>query len=132
MTHASNTLCDSIIHGYSRADALHDGVLHDLTDLARTAGIRWPVAIAAHAWADTVAWPDELGGETERARAWDVVWLARNAIRAAGTDGGNRIEFTVACTSATNPHPRQVLLAVHAGPGDQGEPVLTITSPADE
>src|SRR5262245_38473202 len=34
-----------LIHRYSRADALRDGVLIDVSETAREAGIRWPVAI---------------------------------------------------------------------------------------
>lgn len=131
-TTSTDSTIGDIIHGYSRAEALRDGVLHDVTDLAHEAGIRWPVAIASHAWADAVAWPGEHRGETEHARAWDVVWTASNAIRTAPRPGGDRIDFTVSRTTLNDPEPRPIHLAVHAGPGDQCEPVLTITSAADE
>ena len=39
-----------VIHRYSRADALRDGVLIDVSATAREAGIVWPVALTAAAW----------------------------------------------------------------------------------
>jgi hypothetical protein len=34
-----------LIHTYTRADALRDGVLIDVSATTREAGIRWPVAL---------------------------------------------------------------------------------------
>jgi hypothetical protein len=39
-----------LVHRYTRADALRDGVLIDVTETAREAGIRWPVALTCAAW----------------------------------------------------------------------------------
>ena len=44
---------------YTRAQALADGALRDVTDLARDAGFRVPVALTAAAWAEAVAWDDD-------------------------------------------------------------------------
>jgi hypothetical protein len=38
-----------LIHCYTRADAIRDGVLNDVSETAREAGIRWPVALTAAA-----------------------------------------------------------------------------------
>jgi hypothetical protein len=46
-----------LIHRYTRADALRDGVLIDVSAAAREAGIRWPLALTAAAWANCVAVP---------------------------------------------------------------------------
>ena len=46
-----------LIHRYTRADAIRDGVLIDVSETAREAGIRWPVALTAAAWAQCVAVP---------------------------------------------------------------------------
>jgi hypothetical protein len=45
----------AVIHQYSRADALADGVLIDATELAREAGFRYPVALTSAAWHECVA-----------------------------------------------------------------------------
>jgi hypothetical protein len=39
-----------LIHRYSRADAIRDGVLIDVTPTAREAGFRFPVALTSAAW----------------------------------------------------------------------------------
>jgi hypothetical protein len=36
---------EDLIHSYSRAEAIADGVLVDVTPVAREAGIRFPVAL---------------------------------------------------------------------------------------
>jgi Family of unknown function (DUF6573) len=48
-----NTMFDErdLIHRYTRADALRDGVLIDVTQAAQEAGFRWPVAMTVAAWA---------------------------------------------------------------------------------
>lgn len=42
-----------LIHRYTRAEALRDGVLIDVSQTARDAGFRYPVALTAAAWART-------------------------------------------------------------------------------
>jgi hypothetical protein len=44
-----------LIHAYTRAEAIADGVLVDVSAVAREAGIRWPVALAAAARARSAA-----------------------------------------------------------------------------
>jgi hypothetical protein len=39
-----------LIHRYTRADAIRDGVLSDVSETAKEAGIRWPVALTAAVW----------------------------------------------------------------------------------
>ena len=51
--------CGPVVHTYTRAEALADGVLVDAGLLAKEAGFRWPVALTAAAWADSVAWTAE-------------------------------------------------------------------------
>ncbi|MBC7303180.1 DUF6573 family protein [Nocardia salmonicida] len=128
-----------VISSYTRADALADGTLHDLSDLAREAGFLKPVHIAAHAWADAVAWPHDSGAQDETGRAWDVLMNAMRAIRISLRQRRtpahrdiDRITFTVlriADTDATEPTLTE--LAIEIGPGDEGEPVFTITAPLD-
>jgi len=35
----------TVIHTYTRAQAIEDGVLIDVSEMAREAGFRWPVAV---------------------------------------------------------------------------------------
>lgn len=48
-----------MIYSYTRAQALADGVLVDVSDIAREAGFRVPVALTRTAWEDCVAWSAE-------------------------------------------------------------------------
>ncbi len=65
-TQATTTPADTMreifgepIHTYTRAQAIEDGQLIDVSTTAREAGIVWPVALTSAAWADCVAWTDE-------------------------------------------------------------------------
>jgi hypothetical protein len=54
--------CPSRIHRYTRAEALRDGVLIDVSQAAREAGIRYPVPLTAAPWAKCVAVPAGVPG----------------------------------------------------------------------
>ncbi len=77
-----------VIHSYSRTDALHDGVLIDVSAVAREAGIRFPVALTAAVWAKCVAVPPGVESQDEAGRLWEVLWLLRCGVqRSAGSIG---------------------------------------------
>ncbi|HSH28974.1 MAG TPA: DUF6573 family protein [Thiohalobacter sp.] len=124
------------IYRYTRAQAIQDGVLIDITETAREVGFRWPTAITAAAWADCVAWSEE---DTRRqvyqdasGRLWDVVWMALNAIRHRPL--GNQLEYSLYRVPrdghSTEAEPTRLKLVV--GPGDDGEPVITILLPGED
>ncbi|WP_458683597.1 DUF6573 family protein [Prescottella equi] len=126
-------LADEIIHAYSRADAIADGVLHDVTELAREQGILHPVAIAAHAWSDAVAW-DHGPMQDETGRVWDVLTMAAHALRRAKRlrlEGLQLFTVYAVPNRADAEEPEPVNLGISIGPGDNYEPVLTITAAAD-
>ncbi len=68
-----------LIHSYSRAEAIEDGVLVDLTEWASSTkgfigGFKIPVAVTAAVWADIEAIPKRLRGLQDiRGRAHDVL-----------------------------------------------------------
>ena len=49
---------DNVIYAYTRAQAIADGVLVDVSKLAREAGFKIPVAVTAGVWAECVAVPE--------------------------------------------------------------------------
>lgn len=127
-----------IVYTYTREQALADGVLIDMGDLAREAGFRFPVAMTAAAHADTVAWTEAdtkakpRSCQDETGRAWDVLMLARHAAGQASARGTDRAVFQVSRV----PRPgcgrtRLVTLLLHIGPGDTAAPVLTISFPEE-
>jgi hypothetical protein len=134
-----------VIHAYTRAQAIEDGSLIDVTDTAREAGFRWPVALTASAWVECVAWSEqdearkpEYTGQSEAGRLWDVLWMAFTAIRAAKREAGSSSDHRLAFTFLRIPtagrglRPRRTVLHLVTGPGDSGEPVVTIMCPDED
>ena len=124
----------AIISVYTRAQAIADGVLVDVTETAKEAGLKFPVAVSAAVWADCCQWTeaDEAKkggyGQSERGRLWDVLSMLRFAIHAG--KNGDRLLYKL----SRIPRPgcgakRLVTLKSICGPGDDAEPVITIMQP---
>lgn len=127
-----NTFSDRFgepIYAYTRAQALEDGVLVDVSDLAEEAGFRYPVVMTRAAWVDCVEWSDSNSEkqvcQDETARLWDVLWLAAHAARRTS---GDHLTFRVhrVPRDGQTTQPDEVTLQMLIGPGGQGEPVMTI------
>ena len=72
---------------YTREQALEDGVLVDVSVLAREAGFKIPVAVTASVWADCIDWPEDSQqgfGQSIDSRGYDVVSMARYAVAGMG------------------------------------------------
>jgi hypothetical protein len=120
-----------LIHRYTRADALRDGVLIDVSATAREAGILFPVALTSAAWARCVAVPPGVECQDEAGRLWGVVWLLRLAIHGAGS--GPEVRFGVHVRDDNREGtPPLVRLKAVCGPGDEGEPVITVMMPVED
>jgi hypothetical protein len=120
-----------IIHAYSRADAIADGVLIDVSPVAKEAGITFPVALTAASWAKCVAVPPGVLCQDESGRLWDVLWLLRIAIRGSAAGAGLLFGVHVRNDNRDRTPPLVRLKAV-CGPGDQGEPVITVMLPGED
>lgn len=119
-----------LIHVYSRAQALADGGLIDVSEVARQAGWRVPVAVTAAVWGDCVAWDKHQPAyQDESGRLWDVLTMALFAARGLK---GNRVTFTMVRVPRGGMQPKPVRLVAHVGPGDAGEPVMTIMQPGED
>ena len=75
-----------VIHSYSRAEALDDGELIDVTEKAREVGVLFPCALSRAAWESAVAWTsadtERTGSyQDESGRLRDVVWMFSLAAR---------------------------------------------------
>jgi hypothetical protein len=126
-----------VIYSYSRAQAIADGVLVDVTDTAREAGFKIPVAITRAAWADCVEWTAEIEArkettQDESGRLWDVVWMAFVACRAPGEGQRRVFELYRVPREGRGNRPRRVSLAVCIGPGDDHSPAITIMQPNED
>ncbi len=121
-----------VIHVYTRKQALADGVLIDVTDMAKEAGFRLPTAVTAAVWADAVAWDgSEEEYQDESGRLWDVLFMAHHAARRA-PQGENMVPFSWLRIPRGGNKPEEVTAFLHIGPGDDGEPVLTVMFPEDD
>lgn len=121
-----------VIFSYSRFQALADGVLIDVSKLAREAGFTLPVAVSDSLYHGYLTPPLELAkeGQSLDGRLWDTLSVLRYAIKASpATD---RITFTVLFAQAPDAEPEPVDLLAVCGPGDSGEPVITIMLPSDD
>ena len=125
-----------IISSYTRAQAIEDGVLVDVSETAKDAGFVYPVAMTAAAWADCVAWTDEdtrrQVQQDEFGRLWDVLWMAKIAVK--GGDGGTEIIYPLhrVPRGGKGHKPRLTHLKMVCGPGDTLEPVITIMLPDED
>lgn len=120
---------------YTRAQAIADGELVDISDAAPTkeSGMRYPVAVTRSVWGwikpDRMpAWQDWAG------RLWDVLMMQRFAIRAS-KPGETRLTFSVLFVGGPGlrgMQRRRVELVSVCGPDDNGEPCITIMQPGEE
>lgn len=124
-----------LISVYTRAQALADGVLVDVSETAREAGFTVPVAMTIGLWTATVAWDEENGRwQDEKGRLWDVLSMARFAIR-AHREGpvSDRCPASVLCVENTRGGRRRLVdFVLHSGPGDDGEHVMTFMLPGED
>lgn len=125
-----------IIHAYTRAQALEDGELVDVTEWASAdkgfmGGFTVPVAMTRSAWAAIEAIPKSAEGlQDVRGRAHDVLWMASLAARSAARSGKTRVGFKVILPSKGT-RKRNRILVIDSGPGDNAEHVITIGFPED-
>jgi len=119
-----------IIYAYTRKDAIEDGVLIDVSDLAREAGFKWPVAVTAAVWAEYVCVPEGLAWQDEDGRLWDILHLLLLSIRRTKTVT-TRLTFQVHVQTARD-KAELVTLTAHSGPDDEGKPCLTVMLPGED
>lgn len=115
---------DNVIFSYTRKQAIEDGVLIDITRKARDFGFRVPVAITASLHG-LITPPKGLADQDYDGRLADVLVMAYlTAVRARG-----RTDISFPCLFRDGDgEDSMVRETVHAniGPGDDGEPVLTL------
>ena len=131
-----NELFGDVIDAYTRTQALEDGVLVDVSQTAREAGFRWPVAMTRAAWDDCVAWSAEDNRrqvyQDASGRLWDVLWMAFNAARSAASEPQMMCRLYRVPRDGKSVEARLTKLKLVAGPGDAGEPVVTIMLPGED
>lgn len=110
-----------VVFRYTRKQAIEDGVLVDISELAKEAGIRFPVAVTRDLFDvlnDTSAPCQDFKG-----RVWDLFMVFRMYVRSGN---GDEIHFEPLFLTAGDSKPKPVPMWAKCGPGDEGEPVITI------
>lgn len=122
-----------VIHSYSRAEALEDGVLVDVSKTASEAGFVFPVALTAGVWADVNDIPeDKQGIQDTEGRLWDLLFSAAQRCKKSSGDrrdeeDGLPFDLIMHIGSAPYYHAK-----VHLGSGDEMEPVITVLRPDED
>lgn len=123
---------------YTRTQAIDDGLLVDIdSETAKEAGFKVPVALTSAAWGECVAWSradtEQTGvPQDETGRLWDVLWMGSNAARLHRNSNSNRCAFSVLRVPRGQRRARSCALVLHIGPGDSGEPVITVMLPNED
>lgn len=120
-----------VIFRYTRAQAIEDGVLVDVTERARECGFKCAVAVTANLWADVIV-PDEKAksaGQSESGRLWDLLWMLY--VRIVSSPVSTELLFyTVLVHDGLRQ--RQVQVKAVCGPGDEGELTITVMRPDED
>jgi hypothetical protein len=115
----------------TRAEAIKDGALIDVTETAREAGFKVPVALTAGAWERCVKMTpaaEEACNDVD-GRLWDVLWMAY--VAACSAPEAREVVYPVLVVT-DSVIPEKVRLKLACGPGDEGEPVMTIMLPEED
>ena len=120
-----------LVYSYSRAQAIADGVLIDVTAQAREAGFKLHTVVTDNLYHRHIVPPAGLEGEGQSVggRLHDVLWMVLVAARKQPE--GSYVETNALFLMAPGRQEKVKVVAV-VGPGDEGEPVLTIMLPGDD
>jgi hypothetical protein len=120
-----------LISSFTRAQAIEDGVLADVTEWASSTtgfhgGFTIPVALTAAVWADIENIPQRCQDQDVRGRTHDLLFMASQAARRS--KGGSDLLFQVLMDVGCS---RKQTYRLVVGPGDKGEAVATILKPEE-
>ena len=122
-----------VIYSHSRTQALQDGVLIDVSKMAKEAGFKYPVAITSG-----------IEGIIQRAIAnpkycndyngvlWDILWMCSMKVRSLTTykDKISDFPFQVIITGVGQR--KYYTFKAACNPGDDMEPAITIMLPNED
>ena len=134
--YSAESFFGEVISTYTRAQAIEDGVLIDAGPTAKEVGFKLPVALTSAVWSDCVVWTDsdsqKMPFQDQSGRLYDVLFMASFAIRMRA-DSGDRMLYELyrVPRDGYSTEAKPVTLKLIIGPGDQGEPVLTILLPEE-
>jgi len=96
----------------------------DVTETAREAGFAVPVALTDNVWADVRDVLDSKRGiQDPHGRLWDLLYMGRLAASRASALDRSEILYRLHMDLGRK---RLYFAKLHVGPGDAGEPIVTI------
>jgi hypothetical protein len=120
-----------IIFSYTRAQAIADGVLVDVTAQAAEVGFKVHTVVTDHLYKSHVVPPAGLEGEGQSIEGRLQDLLFRTLLAAKAIRDSDRVEFDVLFLMQPGKWEKVHVVAA-IGPGDHGEPVMTIMLPEDD
>ena len=119
------------IHVYTRAEALEDGTLVDVSQKAKEAGFAVPVALTSRLYADCndLSGTHATGVEDTKGRLWDLLYMAALAARREENHDSSEFVFDLIM-----PVGEEIYYWAKCviGPGDGEEPVITLMLPDED
>lgn len=115
-----------VVFSYTRREALEDGVLYDLNKIIpiEESGYKYPIACTATVWGiiNKVAKSKTTASSIEGI-VWDILWMSQKC---------KKKEWKTGCLFQVKIGKSWKMLKIECGPGDNGEPVLTIMFPEED
>ncbi len=82
-----------VIDRYTRAQAIEDGVLIDVTNVAKDAGFVFPVAVTSRVFHEVIVPPEEAASfQDDVGRLWDMLSILKMEVKRS-KPGQSRIDF---------------------------------------
>ncbi len=125
-----------VISTYTRAQAISDGVLIDVSTTAKEAGFKFPVAVTLTVWESLIV-PDIIAasrfGNSIEGRLWDTLHMLRYAItKQKGSTVLFSVLYTMGHPNGRTCYQKEAQLKALCGPGDTLDPVITIMFPNED
>lgn len=134
MNQEHNPFADfEVISSYSRAQAIEDGFLVDVSETceARELGFKFPIALTRCVYDKYVEVPPGAPFQDKRGRLWDVLYMLVIALRQQH-ERPDRILYKLHVSDGRPGIPPLVTLLAVCGPGDDPRPVITIMEPDED
>ncbi len=122
------------IHVYSRKQAIEDGVLVDVSEMAKEVGIMIPVAVTKRLWEEVITPDPNAIGQSINGRLWDALFLLHIEIKRSKfhiTSLPFTFSYQCVFVMGEKDHRLFQLKAVLSN-GDDLKPVFTIMLPDED
>lgn len=119
-----------VIYSYTRKEAIENGDLHDITDIAKEAGFKVPIAVTNalfEAYLNPTSEEKEMGQSLD-GRIWDMLSILFYAANGNSNSGILKLEISIMFENGRKDVPFKSVI----GPGDNGEPVITLMLPDED